>query len=331
MFENFQLATYEVIMEAGEQGLNLPPYKGSTLRGGFGKIFRRISCSIPNGNCLKCILRQNCPYAYIFETAPPEDAVVLRKYENIPRPFILEPPLETKTFYNPGEPLTFGLILIGMAISYLPYFIVVFNELAETGLGKYRKKCMVREIRVKNPLSGETAVVYSKEEGKVRKVDMSIRAGIIPGLLDLERQNPLKNEFSRINRIALNYLTMTRLKFEESYVDRVEFHILIRSLLRRVSLLAYFHHGQELKMDFSGIVARAREVKLIEDKTTWVDWERFSSRQDTRLKMGGVVGKAVYEGPLDIFLPLLRLGTLIHVGKGTVFGMGKYQIETIEY
>lgn len=330
MFENFQIAYYEVIMEAGEQGLNLPQYKGSTLRGGFGRTFRKISCSIPKGNCSECILRQNCPYAYIFETAPPEDAAVLRKYENIPRPFILEPPLESKTIYQPGETLAFGLILVGRAISYLPYFIVVFNELAEAGLGKYRKKCILKEIKSKNPLTGEKAVVYSKSEGKVRKVDMIIKASIIPGLLDLERQKSLMANFDHVSKVTLNYLTMTRLKYEDSYVDRIEFHILIRNLLRRLSSLAYFHHGQELKLDFSGLVERARGIRLIEDKTNWVDWERFSSRQDTRMKMGGVVGRAVYEGQLDIFLPLLKLGSLVHVGKGTVFGMGKYQIEEIE-
>lgn len=230
----------------------------------------------------------------------------------------------------PGEDITFGLVLVGRAIDYLPYFIVVLREPGAAGLGRGRKKCFLKEVLAVNPLRGEKARIYSEADPLVRKIDMIIRGSDIPGLLAIEQRNPLilENAASvyRPSRLTVNYLTMTRLKYEESYVDRVEFHILIRSLLRRFSSLAYFHHGEELKLDFTGLIDRARQVRLVEDHTAWVDWERFSSRQDTRMKMGGVVGKAVYEGDLDIFLPLLRLGELVHVGKGAVFGMGKYQI-----
>jgi CRISPR/Cas system endoribonuclease Cas6 (RAMP superfamily) len=42
--------------------------------------------------------------------------------------------------------------------------------------------------------------------------------------------------------------------------------------------------------------------------------------------MGGVVGEAVYEGDLGPFAPLLALGEVLHVGKGTGFGLGRYEI-----
>jgi CRISPR/Cas system endoribonuclease Cas6 (RAMP superfamily) len=46
--------------------------------------------------------------------------------------------------------------------------------------------------------------------------------------------------------------------------------------------------------------------------------------------MGGLVGRVTYEGDLSDYLPLLALGELVHVGKGTVFGNGQYQIERRE-
>jgi len=42
---NLRLARYRVELEAGPEGLLLPRYKGSTLRGGFGRVFRRICCA----------------------------------------------------------------------------------------------------------------------------------------------------------------------------------------------------------------------------------------------------------------------------------------------
>jgi hypothetical protein len=73
--------------------LSLPPYKGSTLRGGFGAPFRRIVCVIRDKKCSDCLLKGKCVYSYIFETPPPADTAVMRKYEAAPHPFVIERPM----------------------------------------------------------------------------------------------------------------------------------------------------------------------------------------------------------------------------------------------
>jgi CRISPR/Cas system endoribonuclease Cas6 (RAMP superfamily) len=37
----------------------------------------------------------------------------------------------------------------------------------------------------------------------------------------------------------------------------------------------------------------------------------------------------VYEGDLGPFLPLLRLGELLHVGKHATFGLGRYEVDVL--
>jgi len=44
------------------------------------------------------------------------------------------------------------------------------------------------------------------------------------------------------------------------------------------------------------------------------------------MKMGGFVGDISFKGDLEKFLPFIILGEYIHVGKGTSFGLGKYDI-----
>ncbi|MDD3654370.1 MAG: CRISPR system precrRNA processing endoribonuclease RAMP protein Cas6 [Desulfotomaculaceae bacterium] len=320
MQQSFTVAMYELTLEAGKQGLSLPPYKGSTLRGGFGSTFKRIACSLRGTECRACLLKSNCPYAYIFETAPPPGSEALRNYSSIPRPFILEPPLETKTEYTPGEKLHFNLILIGKAIGYLPYFIVAFRELGEMGIGRLRKKFRLAAIRAVHPVSCASEIIYRAEDQLVRNVELTWQS-------DIEKVASADiPEVPAIRKIRLEFQTMTRLKFEEKFVRRVEFHMLVRNLLRRLSSLAYFHHGWEPDLDFTGLIRRAAAVRLVQDRTRWVDWERYSSRQDTKMNLGGIVGRVEYEGELGEFIPLLRLGELVHVGKGAVFGMGKIEI-----
>lgn len=315
----FTLSKYQVVIDAGDRGLSLPPYKGSTLRGGFGSAFRRITCAQRHSECNPCLLRTNCPYSYIFETSPPPGSEVLSNYESIPRPFVLEPPLETRTEYSTGEKLNFNLILIGRAVSYLPYFIVAFRELGDIGIGRMRKKYRLAEIRAVDFNSVESQVVYKAQDQLVRNVNLVLQTDILAELAHSgQHDNPCA--------LTLDFQTMTRIKYEEGISRRLEFHMLIRNLLRRLSSLAYFHHGWEMELDFPGLIQKAAEVSIAGDHTRWVDWERYSSRKNHKMNLGGLVGRVTYHGPLAPFMPLLRMGELIHVGKGAVFGMGKYCI-----
>jgi hypothetical protein len=127
--------------------------------------------------------------------------------------------------------------------------------------------------------------------------------------------------------LALHFLTPTRLKHNGRFVETAPaFHIVIRTLLRRVSSLSYFHAGQRWDTDYRGWIERAGQVETIASDVQWADWERYSSRQRRRMNLGGIVGRVTYAGEITPFLPLLRLGELIHVGKGVVFGNGRYEI-----
>jgi len=122
-------------------------------------------------------------------------------------------------------------------------------------------------------------------------------------------------------------LTPTRLKFDGNLSPKPEFHIFFRNLLRRVSLLSYFHCGEELALDFKGLIESSREIKAKKENLSWFDWERYSNRQETKMKMGGFIGSITFEGDFEKFMPFLLLGEFIHVGKGTSFGLGKYKIK----
>ena len=350
MLNKLRIAKYHFTLQAVER-MGLPRYKGSTLRGGFGAVFKRTVCFQKKvKSCADCLLKANCPYAYIFETAPPQDAEVLRTYSDVPLPFVIEPPLDTKTVYEPGETLDFGLVLVGRAINYLPYFIVVFQELGRVGLGRGRGKYALREVAAVQPLDGVEETIYSAVNEMVCERDLSVGwAEIEAQSSKLKTQSPTLRLASGqasnlqpltsnlqpfdqaqgkppISKLTVNFLTPTRMKHKGQYVERPEFHVLVRNVLRRVSSLYYFHCGERWETDYRGIIEAATGVRLAEARTEWVDWERYSRRQQQRMNLGGLVGQVTYEGDLQSFLPLLVLGQLVHVGKACVFGHGKYEV-----
>jgi hypothetical protein len=121
--------------------LRMPAYnKGNVIRGGLGSTFRRIVC---HGNCREpeaCELRSVCPYTAVFQPFVPEGSEKMSKNRDIPRPFVIKPPLETKETYLPGERLSFDVVLVGRIKEYLPYFIVTFKELSQAGLGRNHRQ-----------------------------------------------------------------------------------------------------------------------------------------------------------------------------------------------
>ena len=78
-------------------------------------------------------LREHCAYAAIFEPAPPPDSNRLSNLQDIPRPFVLRPPSDTRSRYQAGDAFEFELLLFGKAQEYFAYFIVAFRQLAESG------------------------------------------------------------------------------------------------------------------------------------------------------------------------------------------------------
>ena len=99
--QNFRLARYRLTLTALAT-ITMPPYAGSTLRGGFGHAFRKMVCTQGPIDCRDCTLKAVCPYPYIFETAPFEGAQQLRTYGDVPRPFVIDP-LDTRGEYRKGE------------------------------------------------------------------------------------------------------------------------------------------------------------------------------------------------------------------------------------
>ncbi|MEW6617931.1 MAG: CRISPR system precrRNA processing endoribonuclease RAMP protein Cas6 [bacterium] len=289
----------------------LPSYKGSTLRGGFGTAFKRVVCAIKDKECPDCLLKEKCVYSYIFETPPPKDTKIMRKYTSAPHPFVIEPPEEKRIGYKPGDEINFSLILIGKAIDYLPYFIYTFQELGKIGIGKDRGKFELEQVAC----DGET--IYDSKDKTLKS--------ITPSTLSVGFDNTY-DPFT-LETLTLNFLTPTRILYDNHLTIELNFEILLRQLLRRISLLYYFHcNGDPSEWDFRRIIYKSKQVKTIKRMLDWYDWERYSARQDTRMKLGGFVGEITFEGNIEPFIPLIKAGEVLHIGKGTSFGLGRYKV-----
>lgn len=312
----FTLAHYRFHLLPRES-LEVPPFnKGTTIRGGFGAAFRRLVCIDLRLDCAACDLRYSCPYTKVFNPFVSPEAERLRKNQNIPRPFVAKPPLEPRTRYLPGEPLTFEFVVVGEAINYLPYFIVAFRELAEGGFGLNRARCTLSSIAALDS-QGQATAVYDSKEGVVRPPQEGLTWSKVA-----ERAAAFTGE----REITIRFLTPTTLKAEGEVVTVPQFHHLLKRLRDRVNALSYFYCSAVLEMDFKALGQQAEQVQAVAVRSRWIDRSR-RTRKGGQQDLSGFVGEVTYRGEIEPFLSLLLLGEYIHVGKNAAFGNGWYRLE----
>jgi len=260
------------------------------------------------------LLKNKCAYAYIFETPFPQNFEEKTKFRMVspPRPYILEPPFNSQVIFNPDDEFIFNLILIGRGIEYLPYFIFVFEELGKRGLGSRRGK--YRLARVEN-MEGETIYHSDKLENKANQIDFQ-------NILNQYHVAKTNNH----SRITIHFLTPTRIVIGDELCREVNFKMYIANLLRRISLLSVFHCSEKLFFDYLELLQDADMIKTTALNLRWFDWERYSSKQKRMMKSGGFLGHISFSGELKKYLPFIKLGEYIHIGKQTSFGLGQYEI-----
>jgi len=319
-----RFARFQFTIEALE-ALQLPDYKGSALRGGFGYAFKKATCLSRDRQCEQCLLKTACAYYTVFETKiSKETATLLRIGADAPHPFILEPPMTDERTFPQGSTLSYGLTLVGSAIEKLPFFMYAFWILGEDlGLGKGRGRFRLVSVRdgdgtviYKNEtLSGNFKVYTAKEMLGADKPEESVLA------LELLTPLRMKTAWQRETQGLLTAIT-----------DNTHFRILLKALYHRAFVLTQLYCTDKPveRYDSREVPLVDAGVQLSQSKTRWIDWTRYSTRQKQQMQLGGMTGTVVFTGETGKYLPLFRLGEFLHIGKGSTFGLGKYRLFATE-
>jgi hypothetical protein len=136
------------------------------------------------------------------------------------------------------------------------------------------------------------------------------------------------------DRLRLRLLTPLRLVSNHQPVRRLSFELFLRRLVDRLELLARHYglpeHSPPAPLGAERVAAlgaAAAEVRVVDDRTRWVEVFSRSARQGRRMPVSGLVGEITFEAAperLAAFLPWLVWGELAHAGKDATKGNGWY-------
>lgn len=283
------------------------PYKGSMLRGSLGFHLRKGLCMTRSKDCASCMLAKNCIFPRLFHPLP-SDGV------SAPPPFCLEPDMGDKCQYKTGELFEFGLKIFTYAVEYLPFFVQAFRMAGEKGLGDPR--CPGKFVLEKVSSSGNS--IYDQDADSL---DM-------PDCLDLA-DSEAGAVLAASRGLAVRLCTPLRHKSDNHFSASLEFSELFHLILRRIKGLC-LGTGVQWRLppeQYASLRAAAAQIAIAENGLHWHDWTRYSSRQETYMKLGGLLGTINYSGDITAFKKLLQLARIAHIGKQTSFGLGRLELE----
>ena len=303
-----ELPIARFVFEFSFTGKNqLPAYAGSAWRGAFGRALKQTVCVVRNTACQSCMLKNSCAYPYIFETPPPPNSVKMRLYEAAPHPFIIKPQTPN---HHEIDTVSISIHLFGRSYRYLPYLIFAFEKAGKQGMGKTQQIFQLETVTQLFQQQPQR-VIYQQGQLQSDITPETLAIPDCPSAVNIQLETPL-----RIKQEGKNCNS-----------ERLSFNAFFGNLLRRISMLSYFHTDNPLETDFAYLMTQAKTINIQQQQLVWHDWSRYSSRQQTTIEMGGLLGKFTLEDELDVFWPYLWLGQWTHAGKGTSMGLGAYSIE----
>ncbi len=294
--------------------LVLPPFLGSTLRGAFGTALKRVVCVLPEGRCDSCPLCKGCPYVKLFE---PPNSLEWMDTSRLPPPFVLRPPSHVGRPLPAGAELRFQCVLVGWALDYLPHFLAAWQTVGtELGIGGGRAQGLGRFelVEVVDGLNPGTPVFA--HGCMLRPPDTRTAADCSAGR---EREVVLRAVLKTPVRLRSEGRLLGR-----GSADGFTPRKLLEAAYRRLYTLAACYGTDQLgPME----VPAFPDVPPLYASLRWQEWDRYSHRQRTHMRLGGLVGEIVLGPEYRPWFPLLRAASVLHVGKATTFGFGQLDCE----
>ena len=290
----------------------LPPFLGTTLRGAFGFVLKRLVCQVAHGQCSRCLLRSVCPYSTIFEGMGPPERRIMRKYPRVPQPFVLVVPGPAEGRDASDEHrLRWGVRLFGGAMTYWPYVVHTFETAGEEGVG--RNGVRYRIERVTDAVAGEPLATSAGETGAEPVAatlpgDPGEEMPTDPCTLRWRFETPLRIRHGR--------------RLNPSDLDPLA---LVLAGRRRYDAMEHFYGEGDGVSEEAWLDAERFET-VSSDIRPW-GFDRYSRRQRRRMRLDGLLGEITIRGPWHEAGAWLMAADRLHLGKAASFGFGRVSWE----
>lgn len=322
--------------------LTLDGFIGTAFRGLFGHSLKAICCPeytklLDEGitenwlhdhkkeDCLKCAEKPLCIYSFLFESTSPHPFIIEVKSNN-----------DDKQTYQAGDTISFRVILIGYANYYFPFVLRAANIMGQIGFGNKNKKAELTKVSIPYPFN---EVLYDKKiDNQLSNIadiyaESSIQINDFENVPNFNANNCKEIKIRLLSPLKVDPAKDTDREFYQMIIDndvnaintKFFYHFFIR-LQKRIKDLAN-KYGKLLNVEFDPILYQ--EAKMINTffDSSILKASPYSNRRKDHYVFSSFLGDIFFSGSsLDIFLPILSIGEIIHFGRLTSAGYGQYDL-----
>ena len=278
----------------------LPRHKTSALRGGLGQMLLAQNCFGDSSKCQECTLATSCLVQKVMYAS-----------------YVIKPDFVTKEsmgfvmdckdqleYAVPGQRLTFSMTLFGNTISYFSTILYALTSLGNVGLGKEQVNFVIRKITNR---SGEKIL----ENGAVYMQNMK------PETLQEYVEERLQ-ESKNIQGIV-RFLTPLSMKYRGKMMQELHPAAVLEGVERRIYMLNCFQ-GIEIERH----PVSSDNIQIYREESFPASVRRYSTTHQDGMTLRGILGEIYMEDLTLEQQKMLFAGEVLHVGKNTKFGFGKY-------
>lgn len=288
----------------------MPRDKASAFRGGIGEMLLRANC-ISDRECERCSFRSECLVQKIMYAKSQITPRSVTEGESMGYVFDCE---NKETDFAVGDEICLTLTLFGNNILYFQLYLQALAALGAVGIGKNKSRFVISRITNlwNEPILDGQNILMERYRHETIGTYVAYRL----------------RQIKDTQRLSIEFQSPATLKYQGEILQEFDLTAIYKAAARRVYMLdcfegiVYEEAWNQLEMSY----------EIVKQKVIGESVQRYSNHKKQKMKLEGIKGLVELqrleqaEGA-ETFLKVLLAGEILHIGKNTSFGFGKYRIK----
>lgn len=217
--------------------------------------------------------------------------------------------LDHRTSCNKGDIITVTFTFFGDAICYIMPVVYALTSLGCAGLGKDKTRFCIKAINNRKQVP-----VLINNNIQMSNVFVELLGDYV---------NEMVNQNSKLcTKVKILLQSPCAVKYQGGFIHSFDGHSVVLSILQKLHMYNMYEGNEIEKViwdeeKFPVVAGQSLQEKII---------QRYSTTQDTKMKLKGVQGEILLENCCKEARELLYAAEILHIGKNTRFGFGKIKI-----
>ena len=292
-------------------GAVLPEHKVSALRGTMGESLLGQFC-VRDKNCASCLFEKTCIVQMTIYTQM-ERKPAFMQGSNDSVGYLLEYE-DRRIQFAPEDESFFFLTLFGRNIEYFSLYLNALYQAGQMGIGKECQQFRILQIETQ-----EHVILLDGNQVDMRNLRIRTLNDYVQ-----KRYSRLQDAHRNLKTpdvYRVTFHTPLCVKYEGKYIRQFSAEAILPAVFRRIMMLDYFTENY-IDMPHPEQLPVSTAQRSFPAEVT-----RYSSTQDRKITLRGITGSICLKGVSEEMLKYLLAGELLHIGKNTSFGFGRYTIE----